>query len=356
MPLVAHSGLPSFQRLAAEGEEILGVERANHQDIRELHIGLLNMMPDAALRATERQFMRLIGSCNRIAQFYVHPFTLDGLERGAETRAYIDSYYERFDALRREGLDALIITGTNPDYPRERYWSKLREVVEWAFGNVTSTLFACLAAHATLEMRYETFRRRMPDKVWGVYSHRVVDRTHPLVRNINTRFDVPHSRWNEVTRAQLDDAGLVTLVESAEVGPHLVVSPDRFRQVFFQGHPEYDTDSLLKEYKREVLRFVRGEREDYPPLLDHYFPEPAIERLYAYKKQALATKAHGDDVAALAAVFPEAEVLTHVDNTWADSAKAVFNNWLGLMYQVTHTERSRPFMDGVDPDDPLAGL
>lgn len=90
MPIVAHNDLPTFQRLREEGQRILAPDRALHQDIRELHIGLLNMMPDAALAATERQFFRLVGQSNPIAQFYVHPFTLDELERSADARAYVD--------------------------------------------------------------------------------------------------------------------------------------------------------------------------------------------------------------------------------------------------------------------------
>lgn len=357
MPLVAHSGLPSFGRLADEGEEILAQARAAQQDIRELHIGLLNMMPDAALGATERQFMRLIGSSNRIAQFYVHPFTVGGIERGAEAEAYIGRWYESFDTIRAQGLDALIITGaniSNPDFTKEPFWAPLAEVVEWAHANVTTTLFACLAAHATMRMKYDVHRRRLPDKAWGVFPHRVVDRQHPLVRNINTRFDVPHSRWNEITREQLDEAGLITLVESAEVGPHLVVSPDGFRQVFFQGHPEYDIDSLLKEYKREVLRYLRDERPDYPPLVQHYFPEAAQTLLYEYKNHVFQQQDHG--LRPDGSDFPEAAVCRLLDNTWADTAKAIFNNWLGLMYQITGHERATPFMAGVDPDDPLRGL
>ena len=357
MPLVAHSGLPSFGRLAEEGEEILAQARAAQQDIRELHIGLLNMMPDAALAATERQFMRLIGSSNRIAQFYVHPFTVGGIGRGAEAEAYIGRWYESFDTIRAQGLDALIITGaniSNPDFTQEPFWGPLSEVVEWAHEQVTTTLFACLAAHATMLMKYGVHRRRLPDKAWGVFPHRVVDRRHPLVRNINTRFDVPHSRWNEITREQLDDAGLVTLVESAEVGPHLVVSPDGFRQVFFQGHPEYDIDSLLKEYKREVLRYLHGERADYPPLVQHYFPEAAQTLLYEYKNHVFQQQDHGRQPDG--SDFPEAAVLRLLDNTWADTAKAIFNNWLGLMYQITGHERAVPFMPGVDPDDTLNGL
>ena len=110
MPLVQHSRLPTFDRLRDTGHEVLTLERATHQDIRELHIGFLNMMPDAALRATERQFIRLVGGCNRIAQFYVYPFSLDGLPRSADTLDYIDRYYATFDELKEAGVDALIIT------------------------------------------------------------------------------------------------------------------------------------------------------------------------------------------------------------------------------------------------------
>jgi hypothetical protein len=117
MPLVAHSGLPTFRYLRDQGHEVLSIDRAVHQDIRELHIGFLNMMPDAALRATERQFIRLVGSCNRIAQFFVYPFSLPELERSADTLGYIERYYSDFDTLRDAGLDALIITGANVANP-----------------------------------------------------------------------------------------------------------------------------------------------------------------------------------------------------------------------------------------------
>ena len=111
MPLVAHTALPTFQRLAQEGEEILNPDRASHQHIRELHIGLLNIMPDTALEATERQFFRLVGACNQIAQFHVHPFTIKGLARGSEAQAHINQYYETFAQIKQDGLDALIISG-----------------------------------------------------------------------------------------------------------------------------------------------------------------------------------------------------------------------------------------------------
>jgi homoserine O-succinyltransferase len=99
MPLVAHSKLPTFERLRSDGEPVVPREVALHQDIRELHIGLLNMMPDAALAATERQFFRLVGESNAIAQFYMHPFTLPELKRSADAQRYVREYYESFEQL-----------------------------------------------------------------------------------------------------------------------------------------------------------------------------------------------------------------------------------------------------------------
>jgi homoserine O-succinyltransferase len=268
MPLVAHTALPTFEKLRHRGQEVLSLERALSQDIRELHIGLLNMMPDAALRVTEEQYMRLIGSCNQIAQFYVHPFSVPGLPRSEETRAYIHDFYADFDALREAGLDALIISGanvTNPSIEREPFWEPLQEVVEWATTQVTSMLCSCLATHALVKQLYQIDRHALPLKQWGVYSHRVQNRFHPLMQDINTRFDVPHSRWNEVTHDALMASGLHLLVESEVAGVHLAVSPDQFRMIYFQGHPEYDYNSLLKEYKREVLRYLGGDLPGQPP-------------------------------------------------------------------------------------------
>ncbi len=352
MPLVAHTPLPTFERLRAEGQKILTPEYARHQDIRELHIGLLNMMPDKALEATERQFFRLLGACNQIVQFYVHPFTIDGLPRGPEAQAHIERYYEPFDKIKSEGLDALIVSGANvthPDLPLEPFWEPLTEVFDWAKRNVTSILCSCLATHALVQYCYGIRRTRLPAKRWGVYSHRVVEPRHPLVADINTRFDVPHSRFNELFRDDLERVGVRVLVESETAGVHLATSPDGFRVVFFQGHPEYDTISLLKEYKREVMRYWAGERDDYPPLPENYFNAEALRIVAEYRMAVESARRRGIEPPE----FPEALLAPMLDNTWRDTAKAVFNNWLGLVYQITDQDRRVPFMAGVDPDNPL---
>jgi homoserine O-succinyltransferase len=185
VPLVAHSPLPTFDGLRASGDPMLTVADARAQDIRELHIGLLNMMPDAALTVTEQQFMRLVGSANPIVHLWVHPFTVPGLARSPDTQAYIDAFYTPFDELREAGLDALIVSGANVTNPRlqdEPFWRPLLEVVEWAVDNVTSVLCSCLATHALVQRFYGVHRRRLLNKRWGVYGHRTVAPDHPLLR------------------------------------------------------------------------------------------------------------------------------------------------------------------------------
>ncbi len=351
MPLVAHSSLPTFERLRQRGQDVLPLEHALQQDIRELHIGLLNMMPDAALQVTEQQFMRLVGSSNKIVQIFVHPFTVPGLSRSPETQEYIQRYYERFEKLQEEGLDALIITGANvanPSLEQEPFWEPLSEIISWAIENVTSILCSCLATHALVKYFYGLERRRLPRKRWGVYTHRITQ-DHPLLADINTRFDVPHSRWNEISREQFESAGLAILVESPTAGVHMAVSPDQLRFIYFQGHPEYSIHSLLKEYKREVRRYIRGEREDYPPHPENYFSPEAAAIVDSYREAVLIAQRRGT----MPPPFPETAILPYLDNTWGDTAKAIFNNWLGLVYRVTDIDRRRPFKPDIDPEDPL---
>ena len=352
MPLVANSNLPTFSRLEKEGETILQKTDALHQDIRELHIGLLNMMPDAALAATERQFFRLVGESNQIAQFYMHPFTLKELSRGPEGQAHIDEYYDSFEKIKERGLDALIITGANvsgPDLESQPFWTPLIEVIDWAYENVTSTICSCLATHAVLQFRYNQKRYPLGFKRWGVYSHRVTNRNHPLVNGVNTRFDVPHSRFNQIDRAQFEAAGLHVLAESADANVHLAVSPDQFRQVFFQGHPEYDLISLLKEYKREVKSFYSKERNDYPPFPENYFSLQSEAILNEFKVKVLKAKKTNTPFP----VFPEDLITCKLDNTWHDTAESIISNWIGKVYQITSIDRRKPFQEDVNPENPL---
>ena len=352
MPLVANSNLPTFARLQQDGETVLSPDRAAHQDIRELHIGLLNMMPDAALAATERQFFRLVGESNQIAQFHMHPFSLPQLERSTEGKLHVEKFYESFEKIKQDGLDALIITGANvtqPDLSKEPFWEPLKEVMGWAYENVTSTLCSCLATHAAMEFLYGKKRYPLTEKKWGVFRHKVIDRSHPLVNDVNTLFDVAHSRFNEISKQQFESAGLRVLVESEEAGVHLAVSKDQFRVVYFQGHPEYDINSLLKEYKREVIRFSNGDRDDYPPFPQNYFSAQIQAVLNEHRDQLLIAIENKKPLPD----FPERLITPLLHNTWHDTAEAVINNWIGKVYQITNSDRKLPFMESIDPNNPL---
>ena len=352
MPIGAHSALPSFADLRAGGEQILTLDEALQQDIRELHIGLLNMMPDAALRVTEQQFVRLVGSANQIVQLYVHPFTVPGIERSPATQEYLDAHYESFADLQRDGLDGLIVTGANvsgPELASQPFAEPLAEVMTWAPEHVTSTLCSCLATHALVERFHGVKRRPLATKRWGVYPHRVVQSGHPLLHGANTRFDVPHSRWNEVTSEQLRDVGVRVLVEGVEGDFHLGTSADGIRTVYLQGHPEYHGVSLLKEYRRELDRFVAGEVDALPPTPANYLTPEAARLVGEHVAAVLRALDAGRDVPA----FPEAAFVPHLDVTWADTGRTIFNNWLGLIYRLTDVQRGVPFMPTVDRDDPL---
>ena len=348
MPLIANSKLPAFERLREEGETVLTKDRATHQAIRELHVGLLNLMPDAALEATERQFFRLVGRANQIAQFCLHPFTLPSIERSNESKKHISKYYKDFEDIKSQGLDALIVTGApveQANLSEEPFYEDLKDVIDWSYNNVTSTICSCLATHAVMEFRYDKKRQSIGEKCWGVFPHEVIARQHPILKGINTRFDVPHSRFNEISLKQFKDAGVEVLVKG-DVGAHMCVSDDLFRIVLFQGHPEYDSISLLKEYKREVSSFLVGNRSDYPVFPDNYLNEQIKAILREFKSKLLSSEFTIAD-------FPESLIANTLDNTWRDAAGAIISNWIGCVYQVTHEDIDKLFMDGINPEDPL---
>ena len=348
MPLIANSKLPAFERLREEGETVLTKDRATHQAIRELHVGLLNLMPDAALEATERQFFRLVGRANQIAQFCLHPFTLPSIERSDESKRHISKYYKDFEDIKSQGLDALIVTGApveQANLSEEPFYEDLKDVIDWSYNNVTSTICSCLATHAVMEFRYDKKRQSIGEKCWGVFPHEVIARQHPILKGINTRFDVPHSRFNEISLKQFKDAGVEVLVKG-DVGAHMCVSDDLFRIVLFQGHPEYDSISLLKEYKREVSSFLVGNRSDYPVFPDNYLNEQSKAILREFKSKLLSSEFTIAD-------FPESLIANTLDNTWRDAAGAIISNWIGCVYQVTHEDIDKLFMDGISPEDPL---
>lgn len=325
MPLLATSDLPAFASLKDEGVDVVSPDQAS-TELPFLSVGLLNLMPDSALRATDRQFIRLASAVASQTNLVVVPFTVAAEARGSEARAYVDSFYSSFGAVKSQGLDALIISGANPAQPNladESFWPGLLAVIDWAEAETSGVVCSCLATHAVLQHRESLTRMRLPEKRWGVYSHQVVA-DHPLVRGVPSPVVTPHSRWYDLPRRHLEDVGVRVLVESEEAGVHLAVSADEF-YVFFQGHPEYESVSLLKEYQREVDRFVSGERDQLPPYPDHYFSDAAIERLEAHRAKATAAKR-------FRASTPELDEFGLVEaSMWTPSGQTLFANWLSRL-------------------------
>lgn len=323
MPLVVNSRLPAFTTMREEGVSLTSPARAG--DRASVSVGLLNLMPDAALRATDRQFIRLLSSAADELDIWVQPFTVAAEHRGEEARRHVADHYSTFPELVDVGLDALIVTGANPaqdDLERETFWNGLGEVLDWAVTSTRSILCSCLATHAVLQ-KYRGMRRtRLPEKRWGVYSHYVL-KDHHLLDGLTGPVEAPHSHWFDVTREEFETVGLTVVLESDEAGVHMAVDDDDF-YVFFQGHPEYELISLLKEYRRELGRYWRGERDDYPPEPEHYFSESALEILKDYRPVLEAAKENGRHPPRL----NEAELLPKETHTWGEDGKVIYRNWL----------------------------
>lgn len=328
MPLVAHSNLPAFERLRSEGLDVLSAaEAARGPSLPLLHIGLLNLMPDAALQATERQFIRLVAADDRPIYLHTHVFTVAEGYRSRAARAHIAAYYEDFTQLQQHGLDAMIITGANPEKANladEAFWDPMMEVIEWGRKNVRSMLCSCLATHAIFQYYHSVERVRLPRKRWGVYSHRVLEPGHALVRGVAAECDGPHSHYYDLSREQMEQAGSRVLAASDRAGVYLAVSSEPCEFVFFQGHPEYDAVSLLKEYKREVMRYIANERENYPRYPTDYLPTEAVSTLDAYKQEVVDTQKRNR----APPEFPDEEVSSFVANTWSETGRTIYRNWL----------------------------
>jgi homoserine O-succinyltransferase len=324
MPIVAHSQLPAFAVLSREGIDVVPVGAASAA-LPSLRIGLLNLMPDAAVQATERQFLRLVDAYGAESDLYVYPFALPSDARGEVAQAHVDAHYSDFESLRDEGLQALIITGANPaasDITAEPFWEPLMAVIDWARTSVGSIICSCLATHAVLHRDHGIEREELPQRRWGVYEHQIMDRTHPLMAGLSAPVIAPHSHRYDISRSAMEAAGIRVLVASKAAGVHLAVSDDRFRFLFFQGHPEYDAISLLKEFKREVQRFLSGERADYPQYPENYLSHEAKEQLDAYQRQATGTDS------AMLPDFPESELAGSCVNAWREAGRRIYRNWL----------------------------
>lgn len=288
-----------------------------------LRIGLLNNMPDSALVQTERQFRRLIGP-----EVELRFFSLASVPRGPLARAHLDRFYAPHTTLPTAGLDALVITGSEPKAARldaEPYYADFTAVVDWAARATASTLFSCLAAHAAVLHLDGVERRPLPAKHAGVYAC-ATSQVHPLLAGMAPVLPVPHSRWNDLPEGELTAKGYTVLRRSEAVGVDLFVRQGASLMVFLQGHPEYETDTLAREYRRDIGRFLDGSRDTCPGIPEHYYSDEAVERLEAFAELARIRRAPS-----LHADFPGMAATPPRPAAWQDGAARLFRNWLSLV-------------------------
>lgn len=294
-----------------------------------LEIGLVNNMPDAALQATERQFIHLLAAAAPERTVRVHLFSLPSVARGEMAAAHIAGSYAPLETMGRTPLDALIVTGCEPraaSLVDEPYWDSLTRLIDWAEDHTVSTLWSCLAAHAAVLHLDGIGRHPLPAKRSGVYecavtaAHRLTEGAPPLLR-------VPHSRWNDLRESEVAAHGYTVLSRSATAGLDLFAKQWNSLFVFFQGHPEYDVDSLAREYRRDVARFLRGERPLYPGLPDGYFSDAT--RLVLGDLQ---TRAERDRRSVALRDLPRRlDLAPGLAETWQASVIPVFRNWIDLL-------------------------
>lgn len=264
MPIKVVDQLPAVEALSAENVFVMTESRASKQDIRPLRIAILNLMPNKV--TTEIQLLRLLA--NSPLQVDVDLIRLDNHVSKHTSENHLNCFYRYFSDVQSQKYDGLIITGAPlglVDYENVSYWPQLSEILAWADGNVTSTLFLCWAAHAALYYYYGLQREIRGDKLSGVYWQQVVQPLSPLVRGFDDEFLVPHSRYAQVpTQKYRHHPDIHVLAEADVTGAYLLQNSSGSR-VFVTGHPEYDLTTLNDEYQRDLAAGLA------PKIPENYF-------------------------------------------------------------------------------------
>ena len=253
MPVKIPDTLPAAGILEGENIFVMGERQALEQDIRPLRIAILNLMPTKI--NTETQLLRLLG--NSPLQVEIELLHMDSHESRNTPQEHLMEHYATFSDIRGQFFDGLIITGAPVEtmaFEEVDYWDELKEVMDWALTNVTSTFYICWGAQAGLYHYYGVPKYPLEEKLSGVYCHHLDVRNERLARGFDDVFWAPHSRYTEVRREDiLAVPELVLLSESPEAGVYVVISSDR-RHIFVTGHSEYDPRTLGDEYQRDLAK------------------------------------------------------------------------------------------------------
>jgi homoserine O-succinyltransferase len=311
-----------------------------------VRIAFVNNMPDSALEDTEVQFFELLEAAAGNVPVRVKLHSLSGVPRGERGQQHLSSFYFSTDDLLNNQFDGAIMTGTEPRQPdlrNEPYWSALGSVLDWAESNTASTILSCLAAHAGVLHSDGIRRHPLGDKQFGVFDFAKAGK-HQLTAGTGERIHFPHSRWNEVQAEELAASGYQVLTQSAEGGVDSFVKMKKQSLfVHFQGHPEYGAQTLLKEYRRDIKRFLRKERETYPSMPKGYFDAAATKLLNDFRGAASSDRREERMEG-----FLETALVGGLQNSWRPSAETIYRNWLQYVVSKRSDVTVFPAMAAAD--------
>jgi homoserine O-succinyltransferase len=296
----------------------------------DLTIGLINNMPDGALKATERQFMRLLRRAAGDVRIDFHCFSLPSVRRSQSEKGRLEGQYTDIAEIDRLQIDGLIVTGAEPDAAtlrQETFWRELTEIADWARNNTRSTIWSCLAAHAAVLHLDGIERQRIETKCSGVYDCVAVS-PHWLTEGLPSPFKVTHSRLNELRADDLTAKGYQLLSHATRGGVDSFAKDFGSQFIFFQGHPEYEELSLEREYLRDISRFLSCERDTYPGIPTGYFDAETEQRLADF-----AVRAQTERRPALSTELPERTL--RQDIATGAAATVMFRNWIGFLNERT---------------------
>ncbi|WP_299626123.1 homoserine O-succinyltransferase [uncultured Tateyamaria sp.] len=299
MPIKLPSTLPAYSVLTDEGVMVMDEELAEHQDIRPLKIGLLNLMPKKI--QTETQFARLIGATPLQIELTLIRMTDHAAKNTAAE--HMESFYQPFSEVKDQKFDGLIITGApieHLDFEDVDYWDELTEVMDWTQTHVHSTFGVCWGGMAMLHHFHNVPKHLLDGKLFGAYRHANLAPSSPYLRGFSDDCVVPVSRWTEVRAAEVEAAGLPILLGSDVTGPCLIEDPDH-RALYILNHFEYDSDTLKQEYDRDLA----------------------------------SVQVEGAEIALPVGYFPEDDPSKRPSNRWRSHAHLLYGNWLSEIYLTT---------------------
>ena len=281
MPVRVPSSLPAVEALRNENIFVIDEQRASSQDIRPLKIAILNLMPLKIM--TETDLLRLLS--NTPLQIEIDLIEPDGHVCKNTPREHIEAFYKKFDDIKGDNYDGFIITGApveKVDFEEVDYWQQLTEIFAWARTHVTSTLYICWAALAGLYYHYGVKKYVLDRKISGVFKHHIDDPRNPIFRGFDDEFYVPHSRYSEVHKVDIEPiADLKIISESNESGVYMVMGRGG-REFYITGHSEYSPGTLDFEYHRDLEKGLN------PHIPENYYTDddPAKKPIVRWRSHA----------------------------------------------------------------------